>query len=141
MAVLGLSSIEAACRTLKDIQNNPQLISQGIDQLQGTPNQAGKSAVEMRFLNFHQPHVKCSNIVEYLLQGPYDSLALPAGPFIIFNEADEAATMKRFFDHMQEVLFLALCGTQSCLRRWAGYIWFNFMLAWSCMYICSCSSP
>ena len=26
-----------------------------------------------------------------------------AGPFIIFNEADEAASLKRFFTHMQEV--------------------------------------
>ena len=32
------------------------------------------------------------------------------GPFIIFNEPDERALLKRFFSHMQEVcVFLCAC--------------------------------
>ena len=33
--------------------------------------------------------------------------ALIAGPFIVFNEVDEKATLRRWFDHMRQVCTLA----------------------------------
>ena len=39
--------------------------------------------------------------------------ALIAGPFIVFNEVDEKATLRRWFDHMRQVCTLALVNHRS----------------------------
>ena len=45
-----------------------------------------------------------------------------AGPFIVFNEVDEKATLRRWFDHMRQARECVTASSSSRLRLWVTHV-------------------